>query len=74
MNQYLKKIVPIILWGLTIPLAATPLPDKITVSHRYITVLIFESPVCAVNIASQDYAAKIQGNYLMLRCRKPKVE
>ena len=45
-------------------------PEKIAVSERYITVLVFDSPLCAVELASDLYAAKIRDNYLMLISKK----
>ena len=49
------------------------MPAHIAVSHRYITVLIFDSPICEVDLASDSYVAKISGNYLLLRCRRPNI-
>ncbi len=45
-------------------------PDQIGVSDSYITVLVFDSAVCNVELASDMYAAKITDNYLMLISRK----
>ncbi|MEL6152407.1 MAG: DUF4138 domain-containing protein [Bacteroidota bacterium] len=50
--------------------ASAAAPEQIAVSDRYITVLVFDSPLCAVELASDLYAAKIRDNYLMLISKK----
>ncbi len=63
-----------VLWLLLLPVPAkgdvAAMPAHIEVSHRYITVLVFDSPVCEVDLASDAYVAKLSGNYLLLRCRR----
>ena len=64
--------VPLTAWGELPAHSEGPLlPDELLASHRYITVLVFDSPVCEVDLSSNAYVAKISGNYLLLRCRKP---
>ncbi|MEL6358656.1 MAG: DUF4138 domain-containing protein [Bacteroidota bacterium] len=72
-KKTLKKLSSLwILW--LVPLSAHSegpmMPDELLASHRYITVLVFDSPVCEVDLSSNAYVAKISGNYLLLRCRQ----
>ena len=74
-KKTLKKLSSLwILW--LVPLLAHSegplMPDELFASHRYITVLVFDSPVCEVDLSSNAYVAKISGHYLLLRCRSPK--
>ena len=68
-----RKSKGVALCGLLWPvlLCSQPLPERITVSHQYITAVVFDSPVCNVYLASDAYVAHLKGPYLMLRCRQP---
>lgn len=69
----LKKLSSLwILWLVPLPAHSegSLMPDELLASHRYITVLVFDSPVCEVDLSSNAYVAKISGNYLLLRCRQ----
>ena len=68
-NSLLQGMVLVLL---TLPLGAAGKapPTKILVSDKYITLLVFDAPINGIDIGSHDYAAKIQGRYLILRCRK----
>ncbi|MEL6413087.1 MAG: hypothetical protein AAFQ08_03105, partial [Bacteroidota bacterium] len=53
-------------------LGSTPVLEELRVSHRYMTVLVFDTAIEAVDLSSGAYAAKIRGHLLLLRSLQPK--